>query len=536
MTTPPPTASTQAKLAYAAGLELLGKGDTGGASRFFTQALGLDPSHALAYYQLGNCLRLAGDGGGAEKALKAAIQQDNGLKDAYISLAYLYLHQDHRDRAAATLLALAASHPTDPPLILQIAGLLADMDCPREAASLYEACLKRQPQLAQAHLKLGLVYQKLGRFKEAEDSLRTAIENDFNSDAAYLRLAHTRRWLPEDISLIEGFEQTLVQPGLSRNTEVCLHFALGKIYDDLRLYDRAFGHFHRGNELYRAQVHFDRGALESYVKKMKKICSPSLFRHARTTHQTGPAPVFVIGMLRSGTTLVERILARHPEVRGLGETEKVDALAEQMAGITGMPYPGCLERLDSDLAGTLAAGFRAEWPTDASNVGRMVDKNPLNFLHLGLIALVFPEARILHCVRDPLDTCLSVYFQHFAHVRNSYAYALEDIAFFYTQYSDLMAHWRSVLPAPLHEVQYESLVSEPEVAIRALVAAAGLEWHPDCLKPHEHAGSISTASVWQARQPINRDSVARWRHYAEHLDGLRQTLAVYGHDRAAPQT
>jgi tetratricopeptide (TPR) repeat protein len=528
MPTPPPPASTQAKLAYTAGLELLGKGDTGGASRAFSQALGLDPSHALAYYQLGNCLRLGGDELGAEKALKTAIERDATLNDAYISLAYLYRKQGRRDAAAATLTALAERNQLDLPLRLQIAGSLADMDCSEEAATLYEVCLQLQPRQAQAHLKLGLVYQKLGRFKEAELSLLAAIENDFNSDAAYLRLAHTRRWLPEDLSLIEGFEKTLVRLGLSRDTEVCLHFALGKMYDDLQLYDRAFGHFRRGNELYRAQVHFDREALASYVKKMKKICTPALLRHAHTVTQAGPTPVFVVGMLRSGTTLVERILARHPEVRGLGETEMVDALAERLAGITGIPYPDCLERLDPTLAGDLATGFRAEWPPGAPGVRRMVDKNPLNFLHLGLIALVFPEARILHCVRDPLDTCLSVYFQHFAHVRNSYTYALEDIAFFYTQYADLMAHWRRVLPAPFHDVHYENLVSEPEVAIRALVAAAGLEWHPDCLKPHEHAGSISTASVWQARQPINRDSVARWRHYAGHLNGLRQALTAYG--------
>lgn len=157
---------------------------------------------------------------------------------------------------------------------------------------------------------------------------------------------------------------------------------------------------------------------------------------------------------------------------------------------------------------------------------RLVDKNPLNFLHLGLIALVFPGAPIMHCVRDPLDTCLSVYFQHFAHVRNNYAYDLSDIAFFYTQYAELMAHWRAVLPAPIHEVSYEQLVEDTENASRALVAAAGLQWHPDCLKPHEHTGRISTASVWQARQPINRDSVGRWRHYAGHLEALRRGLAA----------
>jgi tetratricopeptide (TPR) repeat protein len=533
MSAPQPPQRAQPELArqaYAKGLELLGKGDPGGARSAFTRALALDPSHAPTHYQLGNCLRLTGDEAGAETALKAAIQWDATLNDAYISLAYLYRKQDRRDSAAATLLTLAGGHRADLPLMLQIAGLLMDMDNPAEAASLYEACLKLQPRSTQAHLKLGLVYQKLGRFKQAEQSLLAAIESDFNSDAAYLRLAHTRRWLPEDAPLIEGFETALTRMGLGRDTEVCLHFALGKMYDDLRLYDQAFGHFRRGNALYRERLEFDRGALESYIKRMKKICVPELFKRAQKPAKSAPAPVFVVGMLRSGTTLVERILASHPEVRGLGETEMADALAERLAQITGTEYPDCLERLDPGLAGSLAVDFRAGWPADARTAVRVVDKNPLNFLHLGLIALVFPEARILHCVRDPLDTCLSVYFQHFAHVRNNYAYALEDIAFFYNQYTDLMAHWWSVLPTQPHEVSYESLVAEPAATSRALVAAAGLTWHPDCLRPHEHPSAISTASVWQARQPINRDSVGRWLHYAEHLDGLRQNLVVHGSD------
>ena len=526
MPTPQPSVGAQAKLAYAAGLELLGKGDAGGARSAFIQALTFDPSHAQAHYQLGNCLRLGGDDTGAEKALRAAIERDAGLKDAYISLAYLYRRQDRRDNAASTLLALAAKQQGDQPLRLQIAGLLADMDCSEEAATLYEACLKLQPRLAQAQLKLGLTYQKLGRFEEAEDCLLAAIESDFNSDAAYLRLAHTRRWLPADTAVIEDLEATLTRPGLNRDTEVCLHFALGKMYDDLQLYERAFEHFHRGNALYRERLHFDRGALKSYVKSMKKICVPGLFRHTWKAAAPGPAPIFVVGMLRSGTTLVERILARHPEVRGLGETEMVDALAERLAGSTGMPYPDCLPRLDLARAQDLALEFRTE--TSGATLGalRPVDKNPLNFLHLGLISLVFPEAHILHCMRDPLDTCLSVYFQHFAHVRNSYAYALDDIAFFHARYAELMDHWREVLPTPLHEVRYERLVEEPEVTSRTLVAAAGLSWHPDCLKPHEHAGAIATASIWQARQPINQNSVGRWRHYAKHLDDLQEALAA----------
>ena len=521
---PPASATQAAQKAYERGRALLESGELKAAYEAFTQALAQDPSDARTYYQTGNCLRLMGDTGRAEMTLKTAIKRDPGLQEAYISLAYLYRSLGQTQDAARTLMDLAEKHRLDGSLQLQIADLISDLGSPAEAVSIYEAYLEHDPCHAHAHAKLGLAYQKLGRFEDAERALLAAIENDPDSDAAYLRLAHTRRWRPDDRPAVDRLEAALARPGLSRDTLVCLHFALGKIYDDLGLYDRAFGQFRRGNELWHAQMQFDRKALTDYVGSMKKICTPNLFQQERPANEPGPLPVFVVGMLRSGTTLVERILASHPGVLGLGETEMVDVLAERAAGAIGLPYPECLERLDLRMAERLAADFRGGWPTEARNALRVVDKNPLNFLHLGFIALVFPGAPILHCVRDPLDSCLSVYFQHFAHIRNNYAYDLEDIAFFYTQYAELMAHWRAVLPSPMHDVSYEGLVQDTENTSRALVAGAGLEWHPDCLKPHENTAGISTASLWQARQPINQRSMGRWRHYAAYLDALRRGL------------
>ncbi|MGH8378716.1 MAG: sulfotransferase family protein, partial [Gammaproteobacteria bacterium] len=247
---------------------------------------------------------------------------------------------------------------------------------------------------------------------------------------------------------------------------------------------------------------------------------------AATPERAAPQPIFVIGMLRSGTTLVERILASHPVCYGLGETELVDALTRDLAAQSGKDYPECARGLTPALCTRHAAALRSAWPAPARRLTHVIDKNPLNFRHLGLISVLFPGAPVVHCVRDPLDTCLSIYFQHFAHPRNTYAYALDDIAFFYRQYRDLMAYWRQVLPASPYDVRYEELVRKPDQQVRALVAAAGLEWDPACLESHKHTERIETASAWQARQPIYSASAGRWRRYARHLDDFRAALGM----------
>lgn len=519
----PGSQQADARRHYEEGMAQLSAGNEPAARGAFLQAVALDDSLATAHYQLGNCLRRSGEPAAAEQSLKTAISRDTTLSEAYISLAYLYRSQGQRDAAAATLQALVMSQP-DPALHQPIAELLTEMGCHAQAASLYEDCLRRQPHDNQAYLKLGQCYQKLGRFEDAAQAFQSAIEAAPDSDAAYLLLAHTRRISPQDTALLTRFEAALRKASLSEETRKCLHFGLGKLYDDLGSYEQAFEHFRTANSLQHAKVRFDRPALSDYVESVKKTFTRELFRNRPAPQVAGPMPVFIVGMLRSGTTLVERILASHPRVFGLGETELVDRLAQHLSTRMQMPYPACVAKMDVATAQHSGFEFRRQWPVEAQSSRWVVDKNPLNFLHLGLIALMFPGAPLLHCTRDPMDTCLSIYFQYFAHTRNSYAYDLEDIAFFYKQYTMLMAHWRAVLPAPPHEVHYEELALAPEKTSRALVAAAGLEWHPDCLEPHKHAASISTASLWQARQPIYRDSVGRWRHYARQLDVLRKAL------------
>ncbi|MGH8279981.1 MAG: tetratricopeptide repeat-containing sulfotransferase family protein [Gammaproteobacteria bacterium] len=527
-TSPGPGANTgDARRFLESGIRHLESGALQAAGNDLLQAVRLDDTLALAHYHLGNCLRRYADNARAEQALLAAIERDARLNDAYISLAYLY-HETAKDtEAGAVLDRLINAHPRDIALHFQIGGLLVKFGLCEQAERVFATCPPFDVRQAKAQLTLGNAYQSAGKFDQAEQAYMQAIKRNVNSDAAYLRVANTRRFRPEDQALIDNFESTRERTDLKHDTRVCLEFGLGKIHDDLGDYERAFAHYQSGNQLQLKKVQFDRSAVTDYIARAKKVFTPQLLQHACAADTVDkPQPIFIIGMLRSGTTLVERILASHPQCYGLGETELMDALTRDMAAQTGETFPECVLRLTPALAAKHAVAVRSGWPAKSWGYAHVVDKNPLNFMLVGLITLIYPEAPILHCVRDPLDTCVSIYCQHFAHPRNTYAYDLDDIGFFYTRYREIMAFWQTLLPGRVHEVRYEDLVQNPETETRKLVAAAGLDWDAACLESHKHAERINTASVWQARQPIYSSSIGRWRHYEKYLEALRKALAI----------
>jgi hypothetical protein len=235
--------------------------------------------------------------------------------------------------------------------------------------------------------------------------------------------------------------------------------------------------------------------------------------------------VFIVGMPRSGTSLVEQILASHPNVFGAGELRDLQRLAEELPARVGAKeaYPACLVRLDGSAACALADEYLERIGRRSGAALRVTDKMPLNFLHLGLIAALFPRARIVHCIRDPLDVCVSCYCQDFQGGPN-FLWDLTDLGKFHGEYERLMAHWGSVLPLPILEVVYEELVDNLEAVSRRLISFCGLDWDDRCLAYHQNARAVRTASLVQVRQPVYKSSVGRWRHYAPHLRPLLEAL------------
>lgn len=376
------------------------------------------------------------------------------------------------------------------------------------------------------HNNLGGAKASLGRFAEADAHYREAIRLRPEFADPYYNLAMIHRFKAED-GYHDRIEKVLETNKWSNDELVHLHFAAGKIYDDLKEFDRAFEHFRRANGFRRTE--FDRGELEQLLERSLKIFnSTDMAEIAKRGHQDRHF-VFVVGMPRSGTTLVEQILSTHSRVHGAGELPHVSLVARDLTkhSASKAVYPDSIR----DVPGDAFCGF-GRWYAGA--VGSLdadaqvyIDKNPNNFRYLGLINAMLPRAKIIHCRRDPLDTCLSCFFMNF-HKEGDYSFDVENLAEYYSAYRRFMDHWRSVLTIPILDVDYESLVAEPEKHVRRMIEFIGMEWEPGVMDYDRTNRAVQTASKWQVRQPIYNSSVRRWKNYECHLQPMFEALRERG--------
>jgi len=330
----------------------------------------------------------------------------------------------------------------------------------------------------------------------------------------------------EDLALTDPIQKIADDDFRDEESRLIARFALGKLYDDCSEYDKAFEHYAIGNALKRRSIDFDADEHTAWVDRVLDTFTEEFFRvHANEGNQS-TRPVFIIGMIRSGTSLVEQILASHSCVYGAGELLEIPGLVRDLPDIlqTQGTYPECIRRLDSRAIRVASERYLQALAGRDDQALRVIDKLPTNFLYLGLIAVMFPNAHIVHCRREPLDTCLSIYFQRFSQGHH-YAYDFEDIAAYYAEYERLMRHWKKVLPVKILDVSYARLVDDLEAETRRMLGFCDLQWEETCLAFHRSARSVRTASSWQVRQPLYRTAQARWKHYGAHLEGLRKALS-----------
>jgi tetratricopeptide (TPR) repeat protein len=391
-----------------------------------------------------------------------------------------------------------------------------------EAIDEYAKTLVLSPGNPAAIWGLVRTHEGMGQLDKAETVLRPWLGRAATAPPIALAYGIMAPHLGETKAAIAALRSAVTMPGMTREIESTICFQLGDLLDKEEEYDEAFRHYRHGNTL--RDVAYDHAAQASRFHTLINFFSNERVpRLPRASNRSG-LPVFIVGMPRSGTTLVETILASHPLVHGAGELEDVLLMRQELHDASGgKAYPDCLETIGVEALDQLAAKHLARLESLVPGTARVTDKMPQNFINLGLIDLLFPGARVIHCVRDPLDTCLSIYFQPFMK-HHDYATNLTHIGLYYREYRRLMAHWRTVLRVPLLDLRYEDLVENPVEKVRQLLDFCGLPWNDRCLRHHESGRIAKTFSYSQVRQPIYRTSVARWRRYEKHLGPLIEAL------------
>jgi tetratricopeptide (TPR) repeat protein len=500
------------------GLIHLAEIDVAEALRCFNRAIEISPQLAIAHYNKGLALERQGLFDEAIAAFRRVTALDATFAEAHAKLGNLLLTSDDRSAALDCFRHAAAVKPDSGLALMCEAKLLVEEERPGAAEEPARRAIQRDPQNSDAHCLLGSILMELGRFDDAAAAFDWGLALNRRQIAAYHELVHVKKLREADRPLVAQMEWMLKEYSLADEERADLDFALGKAYDDLGEYENAIRHFDEGNRLKHRKMSYDPVDHAAGVNRQIRKFTAGFFARNAALGSDSKTPILVIGMPRSGTTLVEQILSSHPEVAAGGELAFWGERAPSFGmDATGNINPAWVTAVERDYRALLAGISTA--------ARRITDKRPQNFHYIPLIHAVFPHAHIVHCRRHPVDTCLSIYFQNFAR-RIDFAYNRGDLVAFYRQYERLMAHWRSVLPADCFlEIQYEELVADREPWTRKMIEFCGLDWDDACLYSERNLRPVRTASVWQARQPVYQTSVARWRNYEPWLGPLRELLS-----------
>ncbi len=410
---------------------------------------------------------------------------------------------------------------------------LQQLGRPAEAVPALERAVELAPDVTEPLMRLGTIHSDRGDFGAAEEAYARVIRRDPKAGGAHYGLASLKTFTGEDPHIAQ-MESLLADPSLEPNNEATICFGLAKAMDQLDRLDEAMALYARANRLKREMTDFDMAAERVNVQRIAATFEPALFEKFSGSGDPSQLPVFVIGMPRSGTTLAEQILASHPRVHGAGE---INDLWRVLGGLgrvlpPGSKQPEGIRDAPLEIWRDLGKRYIDRITMYSRDADRIIDKLPFNYTLAGIIRLMLPQSRIIHCVRDPRDTCVSCYMTSFQNDRG-FTFDLAELGETYSLYWDLMCHWSTVLPGGMHEVRYESLVEDPEGQSRAMVEYLGLDWSEDCLSFFDNPRSVTTASMTQVRQPIYKSSIGRWRRYSDHLAPLLQGLgdiSRYGTD------
>ncbi len=497
------------------------------AERLLRAHLKQHPTDVAAIRMLAEAGARLGRYGDSEKLLTRALELAPGFEAARHNYAIVLYRQQKGAEALAQIERLLARDPRNPSYRNLKAATLARVGEYEAAIALYAAMLKEFPREHRMWLSYGHALRTAGRQDECVAAYRKCIALAPGFGEAYWSLANlkTFRFSETDVAALR---KALAGTGLRDEDRYHLHFALGKALEDEARYAASFSHYDQGNRLRRASVNYNADDTTAHTRRSKALFTRGFFGARAGMGAPDADPIFIVGLPRAGSTLIEQILSSHSQVEGTMELPDMTMLARELGDqklkSEASKYTDALAQLDGDQLRALGEKYLARTRIQRKT-GRpfFIDKMPNNFAHLGLIHLALPNAKIIDARRHPMGNCFSAFKQHFARGQ-TFSYSLEELGRYYRDYVELMAHFDEVLPGRVHRVFYERMVGDTESEIRRLLAYCGLEFEEACLRFNETERAVRTASSEQVRRPIFGDAVEQWRNYEQWLEPLREAL------------
>jgi tetratricopeptide (TPR) repeat protein len=497
-------------------------GNLAKAKELYQQILKSAPNHPIALHLLGVIAFQAGRNDIAENLIARAIKLKSNFDEAHNNLGNVFKSIGRLQDAVVQYKQAIKIKPEVADSHYNLATALEELGQTSEAIAQYQKAIDIKNDNSAAHFNLGNLFRRLGVLDDSVFHYRKAVSFNSSYAEAYRQIASIKKFSSEDDD-IELMQHLIVKPDTGTTKKMHLAFGLGKAFEDLQQYSKAFQYIQQANSIKRNSFDFQIDNWDRYVDRQIKVFNADYFNKHLDSGSSATGPIFILGMPRSGTSLVEQILASHSNVYGAGE---VQSLGNSVATIFNLSsFPENIVQVESGVFETLGEHYIRIMKEQSKELEFFTNKMPDNFKIIGMIKLMLPNAKVIHCQRDPMDNCLSLFKNYFSSNDLDYAYSQNELGRYYQGYLKLMKHWHDVLPGFIYDIQYEKIVADQEQESRALLQYCGLEWEASCLNFYQTKRAINTASAAQVRQPVYKDSVQLWKRYEKQLQPLQQSLA-----------
>ena len=484
----------------------------------------LKPSSSNHFHILGLALSRLKSGRYTDRAIeyfKKAISDNPSSIETYRALASLYIDSNSPEKAYELYKKINITELDYRDLSLEYANCLVHINEIKEADKIYENILKKEKANIAALNGKAMIYRLTGNFERAEIIYRDIIKRDKLNYVAYYGLSQCRKFTENDQEIYEQLESRI-----EKKSNSFAFFSLGKIYNDLKNYKKAAFYYREANKIRNKRMNFDKTEYTNRIDSIKGIFNTKFRNNIKLHGNLSELPIFILGALRSGTTLIEQIISSHPRVFGAGELNYIKQVAyeKDIAKNDRQQFPNKVLTASNIKRDAEIYLDKINKLSSDKSITRITDKMPTNFIYLGYILSMFPKAKIIHLKRHPVDTCLSIYFQNF-NTEHKYSFDLNNLIFWYRKYHDLMVYWESLYGDKILSINYNDVIDNSERTTKLIIEYCNLDWDESCLTHYESNRVIHTSSQWQARQPIYKTSKERWRNYEQYFPELLEGLS-----------